>query len=353
MSRIKRQCSPVRSFKTILLAVKMQLPELGDDMQRRDFVMLLGAAAGWPLAVHAQRPSRVPTVGFLSPNSYAAAKAWTTAFVQRLHDLGWIESRTVQIEYRWEDGQVERTSEFVNELVRLKVDVIVTHGVPNIVGAIKATSTIPIVFPLATDPVGSGFVASLARPGGNVTGLSIQSRDLAGKRLGLLSEILPSLHRLALMGDPAATLEMKEVQALAASTNLDLTTVSVHRAEEIAPAIEKLKGRADALYVCATPFINTNRFDINSAALAAGLPTMHGFREAVDSGALMSYGPNFPDLFRRAADFVDKILRGAKPSDIPVEQPTKFDLVINLKTAKALNLAVSPTILARAEEVIE
>src|SRR5882724_4539553 len=214
MSRIKRQCSPVRSFKTILLAVKMQLPELGDDMQRRDFVMLLGAAAGWPLAVHAQRPSRVPTVGFLSPNSYAAAKAWTTAFVQRLHDLGWIESRTVQIEYRWEDGQVERTSEFVNELVRLKVDVIVTHGVPNIVGAIKATSTIPIVFPLATDPVGSGFVASLARPGGNVTGLSIQSRDLAGKRLGLLSEILPSLHRLALMGDPAATLEMKEVQAV-------------------------------------------------------------------------------------------------------------------------------------------
>ncbi len=277
---------------------------------------------------------------------------------QRLRDLGWIEGRTIQIEYRWEDGQVERTSEFVDELVRLKVDVIVTHGVPNIVGAMKATSTIPIVFPLATDPVGSdpvgsGFVASLARPGGNVTGLSIQSRDLAGKRLGLLGEILPSLHRLALMGDPAATLEMKEVQALGASSNLDLTTVSVHQAEEIAPAIEKLKGHAEALYVCATPFINTNRFDINSAALAAGLPTMHGFREAVDSGALMSYGPNFPDLFRRAADFVDKILRGAKPGDIPVEQPTKFDLVINLKTAKALNLAVSPTILARAEEVIE
>jgi putative ABC transport system substrate-binding protein len=323
------------------------------EMKRREFITLVGGAAAWPLAVHAQQPSRAPTVGFLSPNSQAAAKTWTTAFVQRLHDLGWIENRTVQIEYRWEDGQVERTSEFVNELVRLKVDVIVTHGVPNIVGAIKATSTIPIVFPLATDPVGSGFVASLARPGGNVTGLSIQSRDLAGKRLELLSEILPFLHRLALMGDAAATLEMKEVQALAASINLDLTTVSVHQAEEIAPAIEKLKGRADALYVCATPFINTNRFDINSAALAAGLPTMYGFREAVDSGALMSYGSNFPDLFRRAADFVDKILRGAKPGDIPVEQPTKFDLVINLKTAKAINLAVSPTILARAEEVIE
>ena len=322
-------------------------------MKRREFITLVGGAAAWLLAVHAQQPSRVTTVGFLSPNSQAAAKTWTTAFAQRLHDLGWIEDRTVQIEYRWEDGQVERTVEFITELVRLKVDVIVTHGVSNIVAATKTTSAIPIVFPLATDPVGSGFVASLARPGGNVTGLSIQSRDLAGKRLELLREILPSLHRLALMGDAAATLEMKEVQALAASTNLDLTTVSVHQAEEIAPAIEKLKGRADALYVCATPFINTNRFDINSAALAAGLPTMHGFREAVDSGALMSYGSNFPDLFRRAADFVDKILRGAKPGDIPVEQPTKFDLVINLKTAKALNLAVSPTILARAEEVIE
>jgi ABC-type uncharacterized transport system substrate-binding protein len=323
------------------------------EMKRREFITLVGGTAAWPLAVHAQQPSKVPTVGFLSPNSQAAAKAWTAAFVQRLLDLGWIESRTVQIEYRWEDGQVERTSEFVNELVRLKVDIIVTHGVPNIVGAIKATSTIPIVFPLATDPVGSGFVVSLARPGGNVTGLSIQSRDLAGKRLELLSEILPSLHRLALMGDPAATLEMKEVQALAASINLDLTTVSIHRAEEIAPAIEKLQGRADALYVCATPFINTNRFDISSAAVAAGLPTMYGFREAVDTGALMSYGPNFPDLFRRAADFVDKILRGAKPGDIPVEQPTKFDLVINLKTAKALGLKIPPTLLARADEVIE
>jgi putative ABC transport system substrate-binding protein len=303
--------------------------------------------------VRARQPSKVPTVGLLSPNSYAAAKTWTTAFVQRLHDLGWIEGRTVQIEYRWEDGQVERTSEFITELVRLKVDVIVTHGVSNIVAATKTTSAIPIVFPLATDPVGSGFVASLARPGGNVTGLSIQSRELAGKRLELLREILPDLHRLALMGDPAAILEMREVQTVATLANLDLITMNVHQAEEILPAIEKLKGRVDALYVCATPFINTNRFDINSAALAAGLPTMHGFREAVDSGALMSYGPNFPDLFRRAADFVDKIFRGAKPGDIPVEQPTKFDLVINLKTAKALNLAVSPTILTRAEEVIE
>jgi putative ABC transport system substrate-binding protein len=322
-------------------------------MRRREFITLFGGAAAWPHAVYAQQPSKIATVGFLSPNSRAVAQPWTTAFVQRLRDLGWIEDRTVRIEYRWEDGLAERSSEFVNELVGLKVDVIVTHGVPNIVGVMKATSTIPVVFPLATDPVGSGFVASLARPGGNVTGLSIQSSDLAGKRLELLGELFPALHRVALMGDQAARLEMKEVQTLAISAGLDLAILDVEKAEEIAPSIEKLKGRVDALYVCATPFTNTNRFAINAAALAAGLPTMQGFREAVDSGALMSYGPNFPDLFRRAAHFVDKILRGGKPDDIPVEQPTKFDLVINLKTAKALNLAVSRTILARAEAVIE
>ena len=323
-------------------------------MKRREFITLVGgAAAAWPLAARAQQPSKLPTVGFLSPNSYVAAKQWTTAFVKRLQDLGWTEGRTVQIEYRWEDGQVERTSEFITELVGLKVDIIVTHGVPNIVAAIRSTPAIPIVFPLATDPVGSGFVASLARPGGNVTGLSIQSRELAGKRLELMREILPSLHRLAVMGDPNAILELGEVQTVATSANLDLVTINVHQTQEIVPAIEKLKGSVDALYVCATPFINTNRFDINAAALAAGLPTMLGFREAVDSGALMSYGPNFPDLFRRAADFVDKILRGAKPGDIPVEQPTKYDLVINLKTAKSLGLTISPTLLARADEVIE
>jgi putative ABC transport system substrate-binding protein len=323
-------------------------------MHRREFIRLVGGAGvTWPFAALAQRSPKVPTVGFLSPNSYAAAKAWTTAFVLRLRELGWIEGSTVQIEYRWEDGRTERTSEFINELVRLKVDIIVTHGVPNIVGAIKTTSAIPIIFPLATDPVGSGFVASLARPGGNATGLSIQSRELAGKRLEILREILPTFSRLAVMGDAAALLEMREVQTVARSLNLDLVTINVNHADEIIPAIEKLKGRVDALYVCATPFITTNRFDINSAALAAGLPTMHGFREPVDSGGLISYGPNFPDLFRRAADFVDKVFCGAKADDIPVEKQTKIDLVINLKTAKARNLAVSPAILTRADEVIE
>ena len=233
---------------------------------------------------------------------------------------------------------------------------IVTHGELNIVAAKQATSVIPIVFPLATDPIGSGFVASLARPGGNVTGLSIQAPDLAGKRLELLREVVPGLRRLAIManvGNPGTVLEMGEVQAVARTLGLEVTTLDVRRAEQIAPAFETIKGRVDALYVSAVPLVNTNRVRINTLALAARLPTTHGFREAVEAGALMSYGPNFPDLFRRAADYVDIILRGAKAGDIPVEQPTKFDLVINLTTAKALGLEVPPLLLARADEVIE
>jgi putative ABC transport system substrate-binding protein len=320
-------------------------------MKRREFIRLVRGAVAWPLAAQAQQQSKVPAVGFLSPNSQAAATAWTSAFVQGLRELGWIEGRTVKIEYRYENGQVERTAEFVDELVQLNVDVIVTHGLPNILAARK--TIVPVIFPLATDPVGSGLVASLARPGGNVTGLSILSRDLAGKRLELLGEILPGLRTVAVLGDQTASLEIAEVQAVATSANLGLTTVNIQKAEEIVPAIESLRGHVDALYVCATPFINTNRFEISAAALAASLPTMYGFREAVDSGALISYGPNFPDLFRRAAHFVDKIFRGARPGEIPVEQPTRFDLVINLKTAKSIGLIPSATLLARADEVIE
>ena len=197
---------------------------------------------------------------------------------------------------------------------------------------------------------------ALARPGGNVTGLSIQATDLAGKRLELLREVVPGLRRLAIManvGNPAAVLEMREVQAAARTLGLDATTLEIRRAEDIAPAFEALKGRAEALYVVGDPLVNTNRIRINTLALGARLPTMYGIREYVEAGGLMSYGPNFPDLFRRAADYVDKILRGAKPADLPVEQPTKFDLVINLTTAKALGLEVPPTLLARADEVIE
>jgi len=324
---------------------------------RRQFITLLGgAAAAWPVGARAQQPRKLPTIGFFSPNARSVAGPWTAAFVQRLGDLGWSEKKTVAIVYRYGEGGAEGAIESVAEFIRLKVDVILTHGEPSIGAAKQATSVIPIVFALSADPVGTGLVASLAKPGGNATGLSIQSTDLAGKRLELLREVVPGLRRLAILANAAAPtniLEMGEAQAAAGTLGLEAVVLDIRRAEEIAPAFETLKGRADALYVCASPLVNTNRVRINTWALTARLPMMHGFREAVEAGALMSYGANFSDLFRRAADYVDKILRGVKPGDIPVEQPTKFDLVINLTTARALGLEVPPTLLARADEIIE
>jgi len=317
--------------------------------------LLGGATAAWPLAARAQQPAKLPTIGFLGGTTPATWSLFVAAFVQRLRELGWIEGRTIAIEYRWAEGRGERFAEIAAEFVRLNVDVIVTVG-GAVLAAKQATSLIPIVFAAAADPVGSGLVASLARPGGNVTGLSSQFTDLAGKRLELLREMVPSLRRLAIManaGYPAAVLEMAEVQATTRTLGLDVVTLELRRAEDIAPAFEALKGRAEALYVCAESLVTTNRVRINTLALAARLPTMHSIREYVEAGGLMSYGPNFPDLWRRAGDLVDKILRGAKPADIPVEQPTKFDLIINLTTAKALGLDVPPTLLARADEVIE
>ena len=276
--------------------------------------------------------------------------------MQRLRELGWIEGRTVAIEYRWAEGRVERSAEFAAEFVRLKIDVIVTAATAPVVAAKQATSVIPIVFAAAADPVGNGLVASLARPGGNVTGLSIQSPDLAGKRLELLREVVPRLRRLAIManvGTPGALREMREGQAAARTLGLDVATLEIRQPEDIGPAFEALKARAEALYVCGDPLVTTNRIRINTLALSARLPTMHGLREHVDAGGMMSYGPNFPAMFRRAADLVDKILRGTKAADIPVEQPTTFDLVINLITAKALGVDIPPTLLARADEVIQ
>jgi putative ABC transport system substrate-binding protein len=330
---------------------------IGDSaMKRRAFIGLIGGAAVSPLAARAQQSGKPRTIGFFSANTASSASRWTDAFVHRLRDLGWIEGRTVAIEYRWGEGGTEHTAEFVAEFIRLKVDVIVTHGTPNILAAKQATSTIPIVFALASDPVNSGFVTSLARPGGNVTGLSIEAPDLASKRLDLLREVVRGLRRLAIManmGLPANVLEVGEVQAAARALGIEVAPLDVRRAEEITSVFETLKGRADALYVSAAPLVTTNQIRINTLALSARLPTMHGAREYVEAGGLMSYGPNFPDLFRRAADYVDKILRGSKPADIPVEQPTKFDLVVNLATAKALGLNPPPTLLARADEVIE
>jgi len=325
-------------------------------VKRREFTTLLGgAAAAWPLAARAQQLAKLPTIGFLGATTPSGQNEWTAAFAQRLRELGWIEGRTVAIEYRWAEGRSERYVEIAAEFVRLKVDVIVTPGGATL-AAKEATSVIPIVFEAASDPIGTGLVASLARPGGNVTGLSLQATDLAGKRFELLREVLPSLRRLAIManaGYAAAVLEMREVQASAHTLGLEVATPEIRRAEDIAPAFELLKGRAEALYVCGDPLTNTNRIRINTFALAARLPTMFPFREFVEAGGLMSYGPNYPDLFRRAADYVDKILRGAKPADIPVEQPTRFDLIVNLITARALDITVPPNVVARANEAIE
>ena len=324
-------------------------------ISRRALIGLFGGAATWPLAARAQQPAKLPTIGFLGTTTPSAWSQWVAAFVQRLRDFGWIEGRTIAVEYRWAEGRDERFVEIAAELVQLKVDVIVTSGTA-LLAAKQATSVIPIVFAVANDPVGSGFVASLSRPGGNITGLSLQSTDLAGKRLELFREVVPDLRRLAIMahvGNPGAVLELAEVQAAARALGLEVATLEIRRAEDIAPAFEALNGRVDALYIETDALIFTHRIRINTLALAARLPTMHGVRAYVEAGGLMSYGPNYTDLFRRAGELVDKILRGAKPADIPVEQPTKFDLVINLTTAKALGLDVPAALLARADEVIE
>jgi len=330
-------------------------------MRRRDFITLVGGASAtpsllWSLAARAEEAGKLPTIGFLGQTTRSAASEWVAAFVQRLRELGWIEGRTIAIDYRWGEGSGERAAEIAAEFVRLKVNIIVTSGTPQILAAKRATSIIPIVFATSGDPVGTSAVGSLARPGGNVTGLSTLATDTTGKRLELLREVVPSLRRLAIMGNvgnPFTVLELGEVQAAAAALGLDVETLEIRRAQDIAPAFEVLDGRADALYVCTDALANAARIRINILAVGARLSTMHGSRDYVEAGGLMSYGANYPDLFRRAGDYVDKILRGAKPGDIPVEQPTKFDLVINLTTAKALGITVPPSILSRADEVID
>jgi len=324
---------------------------------RRKFLATLGgAAAAWPLAARAQQAGRLPTIGLLGTSTPSAWSHLVAAFVQRLRELGWTEGRTVAIEYRWTEGRTERSSELAAEFVRSQVDVIVTSGTAAALAAKQATSVIPIVFAASGDPVGTGLVASLARPGGNATGLSSQQTDVGPKKLELLRELVPNLRRLAIMlnaGSPGTVLEMREVEAAARTLGLEATKLEIQRAEDIVAAIEGLKSRAEALYVCADPLVFTNRIRINNLALGAKLPTIYYFREYVESAGLMSYGANYADLWRRAADFVDKILRGTKPGNIPVEQPTKFELVVNLTTAKALGLNVPPTLLARADEVID
>jgi len=321
-------------------------------MKRRAFIAGLGAAA-WPLAARAQQPGRLPTVAVLGTDSLSTWERWIAAFEQRLQEIGWIKGRTVAIEYRWAGGRSDRTREIAAEFVRLKVDVILVGGT----GAALATNglaSIPIVATLLNDPVGLGVAASLARPGGNITGLSIQSTDLAAKRIELLREVVPGLHVLAILTDAgydAALRETGEVEVVARKLGLDIVKLEIRRAEDIAPVVATLSGRAQAIYVPSGPLAFSNRARIDASARDARLPLITVVRGYEES--LLSYGPSYTELFRRAADYVDKILRGAKPGDLPIEQPTKFELVINMKTARALGIKVPNSVLLRADKVIE
>jgi putative ABC transport system substrate-binding protein len=328
-------------------------------MTRREFIALLGggaaASTAWALAARAQQPGKMQTVGFLVGGTPSSHGQLVAAFAERLRELGWTEGRTVALEVRWAEGRYERFAEIAAELVRLRVDVIVTSGAA-VVAVKGAAPSIPIVFAGSGDPLGIGLVASLARPGGNVTGISMQQVDITSKRLEILRELVPGLGRLAILANidsPNAILEMKEVAAAARKLGLEVVTSEIRQAADIAPALDALEGRADALYICPDALMTTNSIRINTLALGARLPTTYIFREDIVAGGLMSYGPNLSEVYRRTADYVDKILRGTNPADIPVEQPTKFSLVVNLITAKALRLTVPQSLLARADEVIE
>ena len=325
-------------------------------MRRREFIIFGSAAVAWTLPAGAQQPAKIPAIGFLGPTAPEAWTPWTKAFVDRLAELGWIDGSTVKIVYRWGNGRTDRFGELAAELLALKVDLILTAGSATR-QTMKETSQIPIVFALASEPVATGMVASLSHPGGNVTGLSLEAPDLGGKRLGLLREVAPAARRLAVLTDvayPASVLDLEGIKAAAPALGFDVLPLEIRRAEDIEPAFTGLKNRADAVYVCsADPLMNNNRDRINALALNAKLPTIYGEKPYAEAGGLISYGPKVPDMFRRAAEFVDKILKGAKPADLPVEQPNTFELVVNLKTAKVLGLAIPQTLIATADEVIE
>jgi putative tryptophan/tyrosine transport system substrate-binding protein len=324
---------------------------------RREFITLLGgAAAAWPLAARAQQAGKIHTIGVLSPGSSAGSLA-NLAFPNALRELGWIEGKHVAFERRWAENQLERLPELAAQLVRLNVDVILAVGTLGPLAAKRATSTIPIVMTAAGDPVGSGLVASLARPGGNVTGMSLMAPDLGGKRLELLKELLPRLARVAVLwnaANPYPAIVFKETQAAGRTLGIEVQSLEVRGPDDFDGAFAAARQQhPDALIAVEDPLTFTYRRRIADFAVANQLPSLHGLREDVEAGGLISYGANLADLFRRAAYYVDKILKGAKPADLPVQQPTKFELVINLKTARALGLTVPPTLLARADEVIE
>ncbi len=330
-------------------------------MNRRAFITLIGAAAAtWPLAARAQQKS-MPVIGFLGFGPPDPGAPDVAAFRQRLRELGYIEDRNILIEYRWAEGKPERFPDLAAELVAVKVDVIVTAGgTLAALAAKRATTTLPIVFAVVGDPVAEGLVTSLARPGSNVTGLSNVTTDLVGKWMELLKQAVPGLSRVAVLLKPdsmpesAKEVGLKEADVSARVLGVQLQVVEARGPEDFDRAFSDMsEARAGALVVLVTPAFFNARQRLVDLAAKNRLPTVFTSRVFVDAGGLMSYGPSTPDMFRRAATYVDKILRGAKSADLPVEQPTKYELVINLKTAKALGLTVPPSILARADEVIE
>jgi len=327
-------------------------------VRRREFIALLGgAAAAWPLGVRAQQSHRVPHIGVLllgTPTSFAPR---TQAFVEGLRDLGYVDGKTVAIEWKWGQDRVDRLPDLAAELVGLQVDVIVTGGTPAARALKDATRTIPIIMAMVGDPVGAGLVESLGRPGGNATGLSIVATDLSGRRLQLLREIVPALSSVAVMSygaNPQSQMEVRETQTAAQRLDLRALSVPISADTSIENAFEKIKKeRVQALIVVTDPILYSQRSQILDLATRSRLPAMYPYRAFAEVGGLISYAPNDHDVFRRAASYVDRILKGASPGDLPVEQPTKFELVVNLKTAKALGLTIPPTLLATADDVIE
>jgi len=327
-------------------------------MSKKVICVALGALLlAFGFSAEAQQPKKVPLIGFLGATSPSTISDRVEAFRQGLRELGYVEGKNIVVEYRWAEGKIERLPDLATELVRLKVDVIVSGGNSATQAAKKATNTIPIVMTQVSDPVASGFVASLARPGGNITGLSTLAPEISGKRLELLKEIVPRLSRVTVLGtsnEPGTAQALRETEVAAGAFKVKLQYLDILGPKDIETAFRTAaKGRADAVVALSSPFLLAHRTKVADLAVKSRLPATYYSAEFVEAGGLMSYGVSFPDLYRRAATYVDKILKGAKPADLPVEQPTKFEFIINLKAAKQIGLTISPNVLARADRVIK
>jgi putative ABC transport system substrate-binding protein len=327
------------------------------DMRRREVITLLGGAAVWPLVARAQQTGIVPRVGFLGNSTAALEANLVGPFRGGLRALGYEEGRNIAIEYRWAEGRYERFPALIAELIASKVDVIVTAGTPASLAVKKATSSVPLVMIAVGEPVATGLVASLAKPGGNITGVTSISPEIEGKRLELLREVVPKISHIAVLWNavsPVQVIQERETRAAAQVLGMKMLSLGVRNLEEIEDAFAAIvRERPDALFVLADRLFLHHRKRTMDFAVQHNLPGVHAYRELVEAGGLMSYGPSYADMHRRAATYVDKILRGEKPADLPVERPVKFELVVNLKTSKTLGLEIPPTLLARADEVIE